>query len=92
MSNLEITVSLHNQYCVEVENASKKLMTFIKSKISFNLMNTTEYKIKSDAHPFLQCFDENTGYYLIEFWTDDLGKIQKYVTFLNNQIIERKIQ
>jgi hypothetical protein len=80
MSRFELKLSVHDQFCIEVEDATKEEIKFLKSLVLTQLTDYEEYKIKFNAGPFLQGINEKTGWILIEFWKPDgIDKFMEYV-------------
>lgn len=86
---LEIDISCHDQYCLNILKPSPKLRVFLRYALTDNFCKSEYYMKRAIASPFLQCDHEE--YLLIEFWSDDLDRIQEYVDFLNQKISESEV-
>lgn len=87
MPMLELSISCHNQFAVTVNN-NKTVAELLASIIGASFIDSDEYKIKTKAKAFLQSYDENNGWALVEFWTDDFDACQEFVNFCNKRIKE----
>lgn len=84
---LNVTQSIHGMDCVEVFGATDNnsfLLKYIRSIVSNNFTNSLDYKMKSFVQPFIQGYDENSGWILIEFWGGCVDTRKMYVEYLNH--------
>lgn len=87
---LELSISPHDQYCIQVENPSKDLRDLLRSIVMNNRIDSDDYKITKAAGAFLQCDYEE--YVLIEFWRiEGAEAFVEYCNFeiMRNEIVER---
>lgn len=85
----DITLSSHNQYCIEIANAPTKLHCWLRGAVLANHIDDPFYLKKQEVTPFLQGGSNRyNGWILIEFWTRDLDKIREYVAWLNEEWVK----
>jgi len=81
IEKLEISTSVHNMPCVQVENPSPRLRRIILRAITANGWDDPAYHLHRKAGAFFQADEED--YLLVEFWKPDY---QPFVDYLNKQI------
>jgi len=79
-----MSISCHNQFCIQLTNANSLEISYLKRAIMANHIDDIFYKMKQNVHPFLQGIDEQSGWILIEFWTNNKKACQEYICFLND--------
>ncbi len=90
---LKLGQSCHGMNCVQLTDATQEECDIVKATIVNTDSTSQDYIKRIEAHPFLQGFDapkhNNDGWVLIEFWTDNLQQIQKFVDYLNDKLIPK---
>lgn len=81
---IELKVSCHDQFCIEEENLDLVTMRILRSLVINRQTSYKNYDLFRNAEPFLQGYDENFGWILIEFWNDD--GIEEFIEFANKEI------
>ena len=84
---LKVTNSVHNMPCIEVRKANKRVQDIIKRAVTCQYMTDQRYILSGKAGAFLQGYDEQSGWILVEFWQPDY---QPFVDLLNKLIDEDK--
>lgn len=74
------------QMCIQAQNLPVKECQRIRMHVLDNWIDSPWYKAKDKAHPFLQGYDENSGWILVEFWTSNREGIQAFVDMLNEEV------
>ena len=83
---VELSICCHGSFAIELQDASEKLHSFLRSMVLCNWMNDERYKIKNDAGAFIQGGCNNTsGWILIEFWKADGA--EAFVDYVNQNYI-----
>lgn len=67
---LKIKRSIDHVNCVELENISLSVM---------RLLNTTVENFTESPHPRIRVYDEEKRILLIEFWSEDIAAIERYL-------------
>lgn len=81
---LEPRISIHGMNSLEASGLTKAECQAIRAVVcKNNLMDHDDYRMKQPAHPFLQSYDEHSGWVLIEFWGRDY---LPYVNYLSTRI------
>ena len=65
--------------CVQVIG-KPKLAQLLRNVVLNNWINSEDYKAKLKVSPFLQGYDERSGWALVEFW---LGSTQDHLDFVD---------
>lgn len=82
---IEVTTSVHDQKCIQIENPSSIESKIIRGCVLENRMDTEEYKNRTKAGSFLQC--DYPDYILVEFWSNNY---QPFVDMINRKFREEK--
>jgi hypothetical protein len=83
---LTVKDSLHGQHSVEVNRADARTLGIIRSAVLRDRITDPVYHLRHESGAFLQGFDEQSGWALVEFWTRDMAKIRPFVDYLNAEI------
>lgn len=89
---LEVHASVHGQMCVETNHSSIPVCRFLRSILSDNITTSAHYKAKQGLSPFLQGYDENSGWVFIEFWTRDRSAVEKYANYLRERLDSKEFE
>lgn len=80
-----IKVSSWGQPRLEASRLSSAACRAIRSVVLNNLTSSEDYKQRQNPAPFLQGYDPERGWVLVEFWGRD---IEPYVEYLRTRIPE----
>ena len=84
------------QPCITGSNLPLQTMKTISRIISNQFTDSTDYKLNSRAHGFLQGYEprneEGGGWILVEFWTKNMEAIQALVDYINSEINNDKLR
>lgn len=89
---LEVHASVHGQMCVETNHSSIPVCRFLRQLLSNNVTTSAHYKAKQGLSPFLQGYDENSGWVFIEFWTQDRNAVEKYANYLRERLDSKEFE
>ena len=83
---LTLSTSCHGMPCIQVSDASVETLRTIKRVVTNNWSTSEAYRLKQPCSPFLQGYDENSGWVLVEFWLPD--GIQEFIDHLNKVLAD----
>lgn len=91
MRQFKITQSCHNMNCIQAHDLTYLECRLLHHIVTNNYMDSDDYKAMKPSSPFLQGYEnphnkkKNDGWVLIEFWSDDITKVQAAVDYINSQ-------
>jgi hypothetical protein len=80
---LEVSNSIHDMPCIQVEKPSLELRNLIRRAILENRLSQEAYQLHNEAGAFLQ--SDHEDYILVEFWKPNY---QGFIDYLNKKIKE----
>lgn len=84
---LEVTQSSHRMPCLQGHDLPLEIMRIIRAAVACNHMDDERYKLGRLSGAFLQGYEENHGWVLVEFWQPDY---QPFVDLVNRLINDEK--
>lgn len=87
----EISESPHGcgQLCIQIyapDHSRDREIFFLRQAVSINWSDSPFYQKKLKASPFIQGYNKEDGWILVEFWGGSKSEIKKYVKFLNEEL------
>lgn len=79
-----LVTSPNGMPAVEMRELSSEKCQIVRRVMGNTYTDSDDYKAHRDAHPFLQGYDEKSGWILIEFWTNKCP--QMFIDYLNRQV------
>ncbi len=85
----KLATSCHGQSCIEAQDLPAWKIARVKQIVCNNYTPSEDYQKSYPAQPFWQ--GEDRDWFLVEFWTADLEKIQEFISYVNEKILEEEI-
>src|SRR5690349_8456200 len=80
------------QLCISGHDLTLAECRVVRAIVTNRYMESDDYILRQPTGAFLQGYEEPhdranpDGWVLVEFWSDDLAAIQKFVNYINKQI------
>ena len=78
--------TLHQQHGATLAKNNKEEAFNVKCIVTNNYMPSLDYRMSRTVQPFVQGYDEQEGWILIEFWMGSKLDCELYVQYINDQI------
>lgn len=83
-----VTKSVHGLPCVEGRNLTPEQCQTVRGVVTDNWMGSPSYKLRTACSAFLQGYQEDDGWVLVEFWSRDPSDIDAFVQHLNEKLAD----
>lgn len=83
-----VTKSVHGMPCVEGRNLTPEQCQTVRSVVTDNWTGSPSYKLRTACSAFLQGYQEDDGWVLVEFWSREPAAIDAFVKHLNEVLAD----
>ena len=83
---LSVERSIHGLPSVQMTGATPAQMRVVRSAVLRNHMADPVYHLHKTAGAFLQGYEEESGWLLVEFWAEDATRYRPFVDYLNDEL------
>ena len=78
--------TLHQQHGATLGQNNKEEAFNVKCIVTNNYMPSLDYRMSRTVQPFVQCYDEQEGWILIEFWMGSKLDCELYIEYINDAV------